>query len=31
MNRFLAEKQVCRLIPTEIAVPGGSPAPFPSR
>ena len=28
MNRFLAEKQVCRLIPTEIAVPG-RPCPFP--
>ena len=28
MNRFLAEKQVCRLIPTEIAVPG-QPCPFP--
>ena len=28
MNRFLAEKQVCRLIPTESAV-SGQPCPFP--
>ena len=28
MNSFLAEKQVCRLIPTESAVPG-QPCPFP--